>query len=77
MMPSFQTSPTPEDLGRFQSEELIACIREDFHALAQMFSCLPSYDGVLDGDDIYGIVRALAAIERGIELSNRLSGLGA
>jgi hypothetical protein len=73
-MRSIQTNRGPRDFGYFATDELVASIHEDFHALAQMFSCLPPYDGALDGDDIYGIVRALAAIERGIELTGRLSG---
>lgn len=72
-MPDIQTSAQSEDFAHISAEALASSIEQDFELLAGMFACLSQYDGDLDGEEFYGIVRARAAIERGIELARRLS----
>ena len=51
------------------SDQLVDSIRTDLQELSQMFACLSPGNEDLDGNDLYAIVRARAAIERGIALA--------
>lgn len=73
-MRTLRISHNSEEFGTPESDELIDSIQQDLQCLFQMFACLSPDDEGLDGDDLYRIVRARAAIERALELTNRRGG---
>lgn len=69
----FETNRGSDDVAVSASDQLMRSIRADLQELSKMFACLSPADEDLDGNDLYEIVRARAAIDRGIALTERPS----